>query len=595
VKLSNYVIQTLEKLGIRHVFFLPGGAAMHLNDSLGRSQILQPVCNLHEQACAIAAEAYAKVTEGFGACMVTAGPGSTNAVTGVASCWLDSIPCIFVSGQVKSPDLKRDSGLRQLGVQEIGIVEIVKSITKYAVTIDDPSTIRYHLERGIFEATNGRQGPVWFDFPLDIQAADIDPDALPGFTPPAPPASDLEASVARFLQLLNSAERPVLVAGNGIRLAGAASKFQEFIELLGVPVVSTWLGFDLLSADHPLNMGRPGAIAPRFANLCLQNSDLLLSLGARLDMAMTGYSHQNLARGARKVIVDLDKAEIDKFQTAIELPVVADVGDFMREVVRQRDSLSPPDRSAWRNTCNAWRERYPLKAEYPAVPEGSLSMYRFAETLSDCLEDNDVVASGSSGFACEIFLLTVQPKRNQRVFHSRGMGSMGFGVPASIGACFAANRRRTICVDGDGGFQMNVQELATIAEHKLPIKLFIVNNAGYSSIRSSQSNYFKLKVGCDETSGLKLPDICTIARAYGIPSASLGGASDLRQGILDVLNSDGPMVCEVVVAPDEARVPRLASFQKPNGAMVSRPLEDLFPFLDREEFRANMLVPPVEE
>ena len=597
MKLSSYVIDFIARLGVKHVFFLPGGAAMHLNDSLGRHPGLHPVCNLHEQACAISAEAYAKVSEGFGVAMVTAGPGSTNAVTGVASAWLDSIPCIFLSGQVKSPDLKRGTSLRQLGVQEIGIVEIVRSITKYAVTIDDPSTVRYHMERGIYEALNGRHGPVWFDFPLDIQAAEIDPEQLKGFTAPA--STDNSASVAaeaiRFIEMFNRAERPVLVAGSGIRLAGATEEFLELVELLQAPVLSTWLGFDLLPGDHPLNFGRPGAIAPRFANLCLQNSDLLLSLGARLDMAMTGYSHANLARGARKVIVDIDPAELAKFQTTVDLPVVADARDFIREVLRQKHLIKPPDRSAWKAKREGWRTRYPLNSEYPKVPEGTLSMYRFAETLSDCLEGSDVVASGSSGFACEIFLLVVQAHKNQRVFHSRGMGAMGFGLPASIGACFASGKRRTICVDGDGGFQMNVQELATIAEHRLPIKLFIINNRGYSSIRSSQSNYFKLCVGCDDTSGLTLPSAAAVARAYGLPAVTLGGDGDLREGVQKVLDSDGPMVCEVMVAADEPRVPRLASFQRSDGAMVSRPLEDLFPFLDREEFRNNMIVAPVEE
>jgi acetolactate synthase-1/2/3 large subunit len=597
MKLSNYVMDFIAKLGVKHVFFLPGGAAMHLNDSLARQPGIQAVCNLHEQAAAIAAEAYAKVSEGFGVAMVTAGPGSTNAVTGVASAYLDSIPCIFLSGQVKSADLKRNSGLRQLGVQEIDIVSIVGSITKYAVTIDDPLKVRYHLERGVYEATHGRQGPVWFDFPLDVQAVNIDPGKLPGFVRPAEPdsADQLRREVSRFIEMLNASERPVLVAGNGIRLAGAAPLFMEFAELLQVPVSATWLAFDLIPSDHPLCMGRPGAIAPRWANLCLQNSDLMLSLGARLDMAMTGYSHANLARGARKIVVDIDRAEIAKFQARIELPVVADARRFIAEVLRQRDSIQPVDRAAWRSRCDDWKARYPLLKEPPAVPDGVLSMYEFADALSKSLDAGDVVASGSSGFACEIFLLVVQAMKNQRIFHSRGMGAMGFGLAASIGACFASGQRRTICVDGDGGFQMNIQELATIAHHQLPIKMFVVNNRGYSSIRSSQSNYFKLCLGCDELSGLTLPDVKAVAHGYGLAAVSISNPRELPSKIREVLDSEGPMVCEVVVAPDEPRVPRLSSAQRADGAMVSRPLEDLFPFLDREEFRSNMIVAPVEE
>ncbi len=596
MKLSDYVIDFVARLGVKHVFFLPGGAAMHLNDSLARHPDLQAICNLHEQACAIAAEAYAKVSEGFGAAMVTAGPGGTNAVTGVASCWLDSIPCVFISGQVKSADLKRASGLRQLGVQEIGIVEIVRSITKYAVAIDDPQSVRYHLERGIHEATHGRPGPVWFDIPLDIQAATIEPDQLTSFVPPQQDSTDVKLSrqVASFIDLLNRSERPALIAGNGLRLAHASEQFLEFAELLQVPVLTTWLGFDLFPAAHPLNLGRPGAIAPRFSNLCLQNSDLMLSLGARLDMAMVGYSHHNLARAARKIVVDIDAAEASKFQTPIDLPIVADAGAFVKEVLSQRASLQPRDRSAWMRLCKGWKTRYPLRNEFPSVRSGGLSTYSFATELSDCLEPTDIVASGSSGFACEIFLLVIEPAMGQRIFHSRGMGAMGFGLPAAIGACFASGRR-TICVDGDGGFQMNVQELATVAHHRLPLKVFVINNGGYASIRSSQTNYFKLKLGCDDISGLALPDVTAVARAYGLPTKVLDGHSSLREGILDVLNTEGPIVCEVKAAFDEPRVPRLASFQKDDGAMVSRPLEDLYPFLERNEFFANMIVPPLEE
>ncbi len=597
MKLSDYVIESIAGLGAKHVFFLPGGAAMHLNDSLAKHPDLTPVCNLHEQACSIAAEAYAKVSEGIGVAMVTAGPGSTNAVTGVASCWLDSIPCVFLSGQVKSSDLKRGSGLRQLGVQEIGIVDIVRSITKYAVTIDDPRTVRYHLERGIHEATSGRPGPVWLDFPLDVQAANIEPEQLEGFQ--APPRTEnrdgLRTQVAQLIEMLNESEHPVLVAGNGIRVAGAAGCFVELAEMLGIPVLTTWLGFDLFPSNHPLNFGRPGAIAPRFSNLCLQNSDLLLSLGARLDMAMTGYSHANLARGARKVVVDIDPAEVAKFQTKIDLPMVADARDVIEELFRQRSSIVRRERSQWIEACETWRSQYPLRREYPHVGDGELSMYEFADCLSGSLESTDIVASGSSGFACEIFLLVVEAKGGQRVFHSRGMGSMGFGLPASIGACFASGRRRTICVDGDGGFQMNVQELATIAQHRLPVKIFVVNNQGYASIRSSQTNYFKRRIGCDQESGMTLPSAQAIAKAYGICSAVLDAKANLRTGIREVLDMDGPVVCEVVVAADEPRVPRLASYQKENGAITSRPLEDLYPFLDRKEFLDNMIVPPLED
>ena len=596
IKLSDYVISRIAQLGVKHVFFLPGGGAMHLNESLGRNRDLQYVCNLHEQACSIAAEAYAKVTGTIGVAIVTSGPGGTNAVTGVAAAWLDSTPCIFISGQVKRADLKRDSGLRQLGVQEVDIVSIVKPITKYSVTILDPSTIRYELEKALHLATHGRQGPVWIDLPMDVQAAVIDPDKQEGFKPQIDSSTQqntLEDSVGQLVQLLNASERPVLVAGNGIRLAGAQSKFAKLVELIGIPTLTTWLGLDLLADNHPLNMGRPGAIAPRSANFALQNSDLMLTIGARLDTAMTGYAHHNLARGARKVMVDIDPSEIAKMNTRIDLPIVADANDFI-DVLFEHGEEIRKGRPAWISRCHDWKKKYPLVGQEHRSGD-MLSMYHFSETLSDELAANDIIASGSSGFACEIFLLVVKVKQGQRVFHARGLGAMGFGLPAAIGACFGSGLQRTICVDGDGGFQMNIQELETVSRYNLPIKFFVVNNNGYASIRSSQTNYFKHLVGCDASSGLTLPNLRKVATAYGVPAELIEDPGTLREQIKAVLNRSGPVVCEVKVAPDEARAPRLASAQRPDGSMVSKPLEDLWPFLERSELLENMLIPAVEE
>ncbi|MDF2775711.1 MAG: hypothetical protein K0S86_5212, partial [Geminicoccaceae bacterium] len=329
MKLSDYVMRVVADEGVGHVFMLPGGGAMHLNDSLGRCPGVEYICNLHEQASAIAAEAYARVTNNLGVAMVTTGPGSTNAITGVAGAWLDSTPCLFLSGQVKRADLKGDSGLRMLGVQEIDSVALVKPITKYAVTITDPTTVRYHLEKAIYLARQARRGPVWLDFPLDVQAAQIEPDELRGFDPVAeglepPPVPELDASVDRLVALLRDSERPVLLVGNGVRLAGAADRFVTLAERLGIPVLTTWLGLDLIGDDHPLHFGRPGGIAPRGANFTLQNADCLVIIGARLDMALTAYAHERLARGATKVMVDIDPAEIAKMKTTIHLPIVAD-------------------------------------------------------------------------------------------------------------------------------------------------------------------------------------------------------------------------------------------------------------------------------
>src|SRR6266550_1672516 len=593
MKLSDYVMQFVAEQGVEHVFMLPGGGAMHLNESLGQRTDIEFVCNLHEQAAAIAAEAYAKVTNKLSVLMVTTGPGGTNAVTGVASAWLDSMPCLVLSGQVKRADLKRDSGVRILGVQEIDIVSIVDSFTKYAVTIEDPSTIRYHLERAVHLANADRRGPVWIDIPLDVQAAQIDPAELPGFTPPATEVdAGLPAQVRQLLGLLGSSERPVVVAGSGIRAAGTVNEFRQAIETLQIPVLTTWLAMDLLPETDPLFAGRPGSIAPRGANFALQNSDLMLVIGSRLDMALTGYAHDNLARQAIKVMVDIDEAEIRKMKTTVHLSVVADAGEFVRELNRQLADASLPRYDRWVRRCQDWKHRYPIvQSEYRELREG-VSTYCLSEAISEELSNDDIVVSGSSGAGIELFLLAFQVKENQRVLHSRGLGAMGFGVPASIGACLGAGRRRTICVEGDGSFHMNVQELETIRRLQLPIKMFVINNNGYASIRASQENYFQHLVAADPTSGLSLPDVKKVAEAYGLPSLSITNQQDLRRQIRAVLETDGPVVCELMAPAEEQRAPRLSSMQRPDGSMVSKPLEDLWPFLDREEFRSNMIIPP---
>jgi len=598
MRLADYVADTLVKAGVRHLFMLPGGAAMHLNDAVARQPLLEVVGTLHEQAAAIAAEASARITGTYGACMVTAGPGGTNAITGIAGAWLDSTPCIFLGGQVKSADLKTSRGVRQYGVQEIDLVSIVTPITKYAVTITDPQSVRFHLEKALYLAMEGRRGPVWLEFPLDIQAAKIDPDTLESFTPPATARHinpQLKSLAAQAIELLNKSERPIILAGNGLRNAGAIGEFREFVERFKIPVLTTWLGMDLIEADHPLYVGRPGSMAPRGANFALQNADWLLTIGTRLDLALVGYSYERLARAASKVVVDIDDAEIRKLSMPIDVPVCSDAGDFLREILAHSSSIAQKPRQPWHDRCLEWKTKYPLVLPEHRAPGEALSAYHFSERLSDALDGGDIVAPGSSGFACEIFLLNYQAKAGQRMFHNRGTGAMGFGLPSSIGACVGSGRRRTICVDGDGGFQMNIQELETVRRLNLPIKFFIVNNNGYASIRASQAGYFKLLTCADPTSGLTLPDIKKVAEAYGIRSFRIDTAQALDAGIRQVLSTPGPVVCEVVTKPDEARIPRLSSYQKPDGNMASKPIEDLFPFLDRAEFLSNMIVPAVEE
>jgi acetolactate synthase-1/2/3 large subunit len=600
IKLSDYVVRFIADLGVRHVFMVTGGGAMHLNDSAGQCAELTVVCNLHEQASAMAAETYGKIA-GLGVAIVTTGPGGTNAVTGVAGAFLDSTPTLFISGQVKRADLKGRTGLRQLGVQEVDIVSIVAPITKYAVTVTDPTAIRSELEKAVFLARTGRPGPVWIDIPLDVQGAIIEEDSLLEFDPheldaaTADHGSYLTSIVSASLRSLEASERPVLLFGNGVRLARAHREIIELIELLGVPVLKTWLSHDMLPDSHPLCIGRPGPVAPRGANFALQNADWLLSIGARLDLVITGYAPANFARSAHKIMIDIDEAELDRMRPDVAVAARFDAGEFLREMLRQLQRTPLPRRADWLQRCQAWKQRYPVVLpEYRALPE-RVSTYVFAEALSAQSEEGEVIVSGSSGAGIEIFLLALDARPRQRIVLTTALGAMGYGLPGAIGACLAAGGRRTILVDGDGGIQLNIQELETISRLQLPIKIFVLNNDGYASIRTSQTRYFGRLCGADASSGLTLPDLSRVANAYDIASTKIRDQTELRHRIRDVLETDGPILCEVLCPPEEPRAPSLASARRPDGTMVSKPLEDLWPFLDREEFRANMIVAPIPE
>ena len=599
MKLSDYVIRFLVQQGVKHVFMLPGGGAMHLNDSLGTCPDIQYVCNLHEQASAIAAEAYARVGNNLGVAMVTTGPGGTNAITGVAGAWLESTPCLILSGQVKRADMKRDLGVRQIGPQELDIVSIVQSITKYAVTVTDPQTIRYHLEKAVYLAKSGRPGPVWIDIPLDVQGGTIEPDDLAAFQSEAInrdlASSDLRNDVARVLEVLANSRRPVLLAGNGVRVSGAQEDFLRLVDRLNVPVLTTWMGTDLLPDAHPCFFGKPGTVAPRGPNFILQNADLLISIGARLDFAVTGYDQAECARGAKKVVVDIDPAEIRKLGMDITVPVVADAKLFLRQMWSQWGSRELPDITAWRKCCADWNSRYPVILPEYREQKAYLSTYVLGDVLADELAGDELIIPGSSGAGIDRFWLSFRVKGSQRLFSTGGLGAMGFGLPASIGGCVASGRKKTISVDGDGGFQMNIQELQTVVRLNLPIKFFVLNNQGYASIRSSQRSHFGRLVACDGSCGLTLPDLVKVATAYGIPAFRLAEPATLRQQVRAVLQSPGPTVCDVLIDPEEVTQPRVSSAVRADGSMASRPLEDLWPFLDREELRANMIVPPLED
>jgi acetolactate synthase-1/2/3 large subunit len=606
MKLSDYVVRFVAEQGVKHVFLVTGGGAMHLNQSLACEAAIEAVCNSHEQASAICAEGYAKATNHLGVCMVTTGPGGTNAVTGVAGAWLDSTPMLIISGQVKRPDRMFDKdgrplGMRQLGVQEVDIVSIIKPITKYAVTILDPNDIRYHLEKAVYLAFHGRPGPVWIDIPLDVQASPIqEPSTLRGFDPAelTEPQSDapLQQEVKRLIEKLNRSERPLLFAGNGIRLAHAEKEFEEIRMLLGIPTVATWCAADLVPSNDPLYVGRPGSVAARGANFALQNSDFLLAIGVRLDFAITGYAPQNLARGAYKVAVDIDEAELRKLHPHLQQPIHSDAKRFLTELLSQKDTIRLSDHSAWDARCAGWKTRYPVVTEEHRKPEGPVSVFHLAEVIGTEVSPEDRLVVGNSGSAIEIYLLAFPTLHSQRLFHTAGLGAMGYAIPMAIAVATANPGREIIAVDGDGGFMFNIQELETIRRLQLPIKFFVLNNDGYASIRASQKAYFgEAKLGSDKSNGLTVPNLTQVGAAFGLSSAVIKNQENLRADIRRVLAMEGPVVCDVIVVPDEMRAPRLQSYQKPDGSFVSKPLEDLFPFLPREEFLANMIVEPLPE
>src|SRR5450755_688008 len=570
---------------------VPGGGAMHLNDSLGQSKSITWVSNLHEQASAMAAETYAKATGNLGVALFTTGPGGTNAITGLAGAWLDSTPCLFISGQVKRPDLKGNSGVRQMGVQEVDIVSAVKAMTKYAKLITDPDSIRYHLEKAVYLARSGRPGPVWIDIPLDVQAATIDADTLRRFRPPSRRrvSPDLPQNIAKIVEMLAVSERPMILAGNGVRLARAQAKFKSLARALKVPVLLTWLAIDLFAHDEENLIGKPGTVAPRGVNFALQNADLLLVIGARLDFTITGYAPERLARGAKKIMVDIDPAEIAKLAPYLDLSICCDAKAFIEDLANATAAQAQPERAAWHARCAEWKQRYPVVLPEHRVADGPVSTYFLAECLSDLLPEGAPIVSGSSGAGIEIFQHALRLKRGQRLYHTTALGAMGYGLPAAIGACLGSGGRETVLVDGDGGIQLNIQELATVQRLQLPIKILILNNDGYSSIRTSQQRWFGRQTGADARSGLTLPDIGSVARAYGLAAERIADQRDLRAQLARTLALKGPVVCDVVSRPDEARMPSLSSAQRADGSLYSKPLEDLWPFLPRDEFYSNMI------
>jgi acetolactate synthase I/II/III large subunit len=600
MKLSDYVAQYLADHGVRHVFMLTGGGAMHLNDSFSRETRIQCVFCHHEQACAIAAEGYARATGRIAVVNVTTGPGGTNTITGVLGQWLDSIPVLYVSGQVRYEMTVASTGLplRQLGYQEADITALVRPITKYSVMVTDPKTIGHHLDRAINLAITGRPGPVWLDIPLDVQSAPVDDGSIVANYHGVDSMNTDEGVLRRQVEIvaerLRTAERPVILAGAGIRLAHAADLFRHVAESLDVPVQTAWDAIDILPSDHPLFAGRPGTVGQRGANFIFQNADMLLCIGCRMNVLQIGYNQASVARAAFKVSVDVDATELAKWTFKPDLPICADARRFLELLDHASAAARPERKQSWLEWCAERARRYPPVDLAMMEDRDGVNPYVFCSALSDALADNDIVVS-SNGAACVMPIQAMRVKLGQRHIVNSGCSAMGYGLPAAVGACFGNEAGRVICLEGDGSIQLNIQELETIAYHRLPIKIFVFNNEGYLFIRTTQRSFFEGRlVGEGPNSGVGLPDMTKLAEAYGIRSIVIRNHQEMQDRIRAVMEHPGPVLCDVRMTPSQEVVPRVTSQRLADGRMVSSPLEDMYPFLDRAEFLSNMIIPPWE-
>lgn len=610
-KVSDYIADILAEAGVRQIFTVTGGGAMHLNDSLGHHGELQCLYHHHEQAAAMAAEAYARVDNQIAAVCVTSGPGATNAITGALCAWMDSIPMIVLSGQVRYDTTVRSSGLniRTMGVQEYDVVKSVEPMTKYAVMVTDPKDIRYHLEKALYLAAHGRPGPCWLDVPLNVQSALVETDELNGYDPAEDEKKQRDTwvhmddvSMEIILEKIRNAKRPVIFAGHGIRLAGAYDRFQELVNLLGVPVVTGMSSIDLMESANSLYVGRNGGTGDRAGNFAVQNSDVLLSLGSRQSFLQTGFAFEKWASGAYTILNDIDGEELKKKSLHVDFPVVGDVKEMIESLIRLLQEKGCTEEKywfsqkeecdKWREQCRTWKKRYPVVSEkhYREEDPGRTNIYAFYRELSRAMEEDTqiLVSVGTSRVAgSQAFYI----KKGQRFYTNAVTASMGYGLPAAIGVCVASGGKEVVCVTGEGSLQMNIQELQTIRHHNLPIRIFVINNEGYHSIRQTQTSYFNGNlVGVGEESGdLSFPELSRLIPAYGITYETIRNSETLEQDIRRVLAGSSPCVCQVFVTKRQKTEPKLASRQLPDGTMVSASLEDMYPFLSREELDENMV------
>jgi acetolactate synthase-1/2/3 large subunit len=609
-RVADWVVRRIADEGVGHIFLLPGGGAMHLNDAITLEPRVKGVACQHEQACGIAAEAYGRTgnpaNSGFGVAMVTSGPGATNVITPVVGAWIDSVPMLVISGQAKRADLVGSRGIRQGGVQEVDIVKLVFSVTKYAVTVMDPLLIEEHLETAIRLMRSGRPGPVWLDIPLDVQAAPLRLRAKTSVQITsgrgkvelisAPAVQGHSEIIRPVLDLLSKAQRPLVLAGHGVRLSGAALLFKDVIEQLGIPSVLTWNALDLLPYEHPLNIGRPGVVATRAANFAVQNCDLLIVIGARLDNVVTGYNMKGFARSAKKVYVDVDPAEInDKSSANIDVTIQMDAKEFLAALCDQAQTVGS---HVWRQRCIDWKTRYTQNEGQVFPNEGPISHAHFVDALSEAMPEDTLIATGSSGLAIEFFYAGFRNKSGQRTYLTSGLGSMGYGLPAAVGACLGNGSKHMVAVESDGSLQLNIQELATLSSLRLPICMIVMNNGGYSSIKNTQRNYFNERyIGTSADSGLMIPNLQKLAEVYGLDYLAITDALNLTAQLASALTLDRPILIDVKLISDESLSPKCSALPQADGSMLSMPLEDMSPLLPREQLRKEMIVPlhPISE
>jgi acetolactate synthase-1/2/3 large subunit len=595
VRAADWLLGALAAAGARHVFLVPGGGAMHLNDALAQAKGLSWAHCFHEQSCGIAAEAYGRIAGGLGVAMVTTGPGATNVLTPLAGAWIESSPLMVISGQVKRADMLKGAPLRQRGVQEVDALAMVRGITKYAVTVEDPASIRFHFEKALHLATTGRRGPVWLELPLDVQAAPVDPARLEGYVPEKAAASAALQDAGKAAALLQGAERPLLLAGHGVRIAGAAAQVRSVAERFNLPVATTWNALDLMPYEHALSAGRPGVVALRTPNFAVQNCDLLIAVGARLDNVVTAYAPGKFARNAKRVVVDVDPNELAKHAMQTELRIGADARDFL-EALAASAPASPPPRRDWLDRIAGWKSRHGPLAGRELPSAGAPSHYQLVEALSEALPPDSVVATGSSGLGIEVFYTCFRNRPGQRVFLTSGMGAMGYGLPAAIGACLASGSRPMVLVESDGSLMFNIQELATLRTLKLPIAIVLMNNGGYASIRATQRNYFSARyIATGPGSGVEMPDFVAVAASFGIDGVAISEVGELRGALERALSRPRPVLIDVRLVQDEALSPKVASMPQADGSMVTMPIEDMSPLLPLDTLRAEMGVPLAPE